>query len=114
MKDEYLVYIQDIVEAMSRVRSFVTGMDFEGFEQDIKTIYAVTRALEIIGKACKRIPDEIREQHPAIPWRAMAGMRDRLIHAYDDVNLTLVWETAHAHIPRLQSLFEQIIGRNQQ
>lgn len=109
MKDEYLVYIQDIVVAMSRARSFVTDMYSDGFKQDIRTVYAVTRALEIMGEACKRIPEEIREQYTAIPWRAMAGMRDRLIHAYDDVNLTLVWETVNTHIPKLLPLFEQII-----
>ena len=109
MKDEYLVYVQDIVDAMSRARSFVTSMDFQAFEQDIRTVYAVTRALEIIGEACKRVPEEIREQYPAIPWRAMAGMRDRLIHGYNNVNLTLVWETVYTQIPKLQPLFEQIV-----
>ena len=109
MKDEYLVYIQDVVEAMSRVRFFISGMDSQTFEQDIRTVYAVTRALEIIGEACKRVPEEIRDQYPAISWRAMAGMRDRLIHGYNNVNLTLVWETVNTHIPTLLPLFEQII-----
>ena len=109
MKDEYLVYVQDIVDAMSRSRSFVAGMDFQDFEQDIRTVYAVTRALEIIGEACKRVPEEIREEYPTIPWRAMAGMRDRLIHGYNNVNLTLVWETVYTQIPKLQPLFEQIV-----
>ena len=110
MTNECLVYLEDIVVAMRQLQSFVAGMDAAGFARDTRTLYAVTRALEIIGEASKRIPDDVRERYPAIPWRAMAGMRDRLIHAYGEVSSALVWETAANHVPALRPLVEQAIA----
>lgn len=59
-----------------------------------KTLYAVIRALEVVGEAAKRVPQEIRDRAPRVPWTAMAGMRDRLIHGYREVDTNLVWRTA--------------------
>lgn len=73
---------------------FIDGMTFETFVRDDKTVFAVVRALEIVGEATKRIPASIRDQAPSIPWRAMAGMRDKLSHDYIGVNVAVVWKTA--------------------
>jgi len=112
MKDVFLPYIRDIVDAMTKSQSFIDGMDYSAFEQDDKTVYAVIRALEVIGEASKGIPEAIRQQYPELSWRAMAGMRDKLIHAYDHVNLELVWETVSQQIPLILPLVEKILQDN--
>lgn len=73
MKEEFLDYVEDIIDAMDDAMSFVEGMKYEDLVKDRKTIYAVVRALEIIGEAVKRIPDLVRNRYPQIPWKDMAG-----------------------------------------
>ena len=98
----YQEYFNDIRDAIVKAQSFVAEMTFEEFSQDDKTAYAVVRALEIIGEATKKIPEDVREQYPHIPWREMAGMRDKLIHDYFGVNLHVVWKTVQEDLPGLQ------------
>ena len=76
------LYLKDILEAMESIEAFVEGMDLEGFQADDKTASAVIRKLEIIGEAAKQIPDGIRQSHPQVPWKDMAGMRDRGIGSF--------------------------------
>ena len=98
--------IIDIVEAAKLVQSFMRGVDRAEFENDILRQSAVARQLEIIGEAGKRISDEFRHEHREIPWRDMAGMRDVLIHAYDHIDLDLLWTAATESIPALIELVE--------
>jgi uncharacterized protein with HEPN domain len=110
MKEEFLDYIEDIVEAMNAAMSFTEDMDYDSFAKDRKTIYAVTRAIEIIGEAVKKVPETLRKQYPQIPWKEMAGMRDKLIHEYFGVDLKRVWRTVKKDIPNLKPFFEKILG----
>lgn len=80
------LYLNDILAALDSIEQFVAGMDLEAFRADDKTTSAVMRKLEIIGEATKQIPDEIRRNHPDIPWKEMGGMRDKLIHFYFGVD----------------------------
>ena len=80
---------------------FVKGMSYDEFVQDDKTVFAVVRAIEIIGEAVKNIPEEVRGSYPEIPWKDMAGMRDKLIHSYFGIRLERVWETANEENPPL-------------
>ena len=109
MKKEFLDYIEDIIQAMDDALKFVKGMKYDDFAKDRKSIYAVIRAIEIIGEAAKKIPDEIKRDYPQIPWKEMAGMRDKLIHEYSGVDLKRVWDTIKKDIPNLKSLFEKIL-----
>ena len=97
-------YIQDILEALGEVEEFTAGMQFEDFVEDKKTINAVVRSLEVIGEATKRIPDSLREKHSKIPWKRMAGMRDKLIHEYFGIDLEIVWEVVNTELPPIKPL----------
>ena len=84
-------------------------MSYEEFTRDDKTVYAVVRAIEIIGEAAKNIPGNVRKNYPEIPWKDMAGMRNKVIHEYFGVKLNIVWRTVKEEIPPLKPLFEKIL-----
>ena len=111
MKDniEFLDYLEDIINAMGNIEKFTREMDFDDFKEDDKTIFAVIRALEIIGEAAKRIPQSVRDKYPKIPWREMAGMRDKMIHEYSGVDLKIVWDTVEQDNPVLKPQLEKIL-----
>ena len=73
---------------------------------------AFVRSLEIIGEAAKKVPDEVRRRHPAVDWRAMAGLRDRLIHGYFGVDHDLVWDVIETKVPALRREIERILAQN--
>lgn len=76
---------------MEAAEEFVDNWTFEQFAADRKTQFAVIRALELIGEAAENVPSEVREKYPAVPWKNLEGMRDKLIHTYFGVNLKVVW-----------------------
>lgn len=100
--DDVFRYIEDIMDEMQVAQGLVEELSFDEFEDDQRTQRAVVRCLEVIGEAAKQIPDDVRARHDSVPWREMAGMRDRLIHAYRDVDLELVWQAAREEIPKVQ------------
>ena len=78
----YADYLRDILDAIVKAQTFVDGLEFNQFESNHEKAFAVIRALEIIGEATKKIPEAERAKYPSIPWKAIAGMRDKLIHGY--------------------------------
>ncbi|MBA7657927.1 MAG: DUF86 domain-containing protein [Calditrichaeota bacterium] len=101
--------LKDILDAVRLVQSFVQDIGQDTFNGDDMRQSAVIRQLEIIGEATKRLSPELRAGHPAILWEDMAGMRDILIHAYDHLNLNLIWNTATVHVPDLIRQIEPLM-----
>jgi uncharacterized protein with HEPN domain len=104
------VYLPDILEAIAAAQQFTAGMDFETFEADQKTVFAVTRAIEIVGEATKNIPPTLRDQYRHIPWKSIAGMRDKVIHQFFGVNLQVLWDTVPQDLPTLQPNIAQMLN----
>jgi len=102
------LYIKDILEYMGRAEDHVKGFNFEEFLKDNKTCDAVIRCIEVIGEATKNIPDEIRNRYPSIPWRDMAGMRDKIIHGYFIIDFETVWLVVKEEIPKLKPLIMKV------
>ena len=109
MSEKFLIYLKDINNAIDSIKKFIQGMNFEQFKNDDKTSSAVIRKFEIIGEATKNLPDLIKEKYPQIPWKDIAGMRDKLIHAYSEVDLNLVWKTILKRLPELTSFIDDIL-----
>lgn len=107
-KRDYRDYLQDILDSINDIESFIQNMAFDSFKEDRKTIYAVIRCLEVIGEATKKIPKSIKDKYPSIPWREMAGMRDKMIHEYFGVDVGVLWETVKGDIPSLKPLVQDI------
>lgn len=94
-------YLVDIAESMRLAVSHMGNATFEAFKSDVLKVDGVVRRLEIVGEATKRLSRALRDQHPEIPWQKMIGMRDVLIHAYNNVEVDVVYETVTEVIPSL-------------
>lgn len=101
-------YLVDIVSSAKLILSYVEGVRREQFFQDTRLQDSVIRRIEIIGEAVRRLSPEFRERHPEIPWMAMTGMRNRMIHGYDDIDMNIVWNTTQDSIPSLLPIIERL------
>ncbi len=109
MKDNR-VYLLHIRDAIQRVLSYISGGK-KAFLSDPKTQDAVVRNLEVIGEAVKNLSDGFKAGHKNIPWRRIAGMRDKMIHEYFGVDLELVWDVAARELPNLKREIEGLLER---
>ncbi|HOW52375.1 MAG TPA: DUF86 domain-containing protein [bacterium] len=102
-KREARDYLNDIVSSVDAIKSFTKGMRFRKFATDVKTIFAVVRALEIIGEAVRNLPADVKKKHPDMAWAEMIGMRNKLAHEYFGVDTSIVWQTIKTDLPPLRA-----------
>lgn len=107
-KRDYRDYLRDIADAVSDIGAFTKGLSCAAFLNDKKTINAVIRSVEIIGEAAKKLPPSLKNKHTSVPWKKMAGMRDKLIHEYFGTDLGILWQTVKKDIPALKSAMKRV------
>jgi uncharacterized protein with HEPN domain len=103
--------LRDILHHIELATQFVEGLDRESFKAEVRAVYAVTRCLEIISEASRRLPAQLKARHPAVPWKQMAGAGNVYRHDYEDVAAQLVWDTVQQALPRLKDVVEVEIQR---
>ncbi|MBA3052975.1 MAG: DUF86 domain-containing protein [Candidatus Omnitrophica bacterium] len=107
MKDDRF-FIRSILEDLARIRKFIDGLNYAGFKKDNKTQYAVFKAFENIGEAVKNISADLRQRHKKVPWKEIAGLRDKLIHGYFGIEEKIIWTAAKKEAVVLKTLFLEI------
>jgi Uncharacterized conserved protein len=113
MKKRDTIYLRHILDAISRIEEYTEGIEYENFMEDHLTQDGIIRQIEILGEATKRLSDEIREKYPDIPWKDIAGMRDKLIHDYLGVDMDAVWGTVEGDIPLLKNKLKDLIEKGE-
>ena len=106
-------YLKHILQECEFLMEKSNGMSFGDFIKDPVLVRAFIRSLEIIGEAVKNLPEEFKEKYPEVPWKEIAGMRDKLIHEYFGVNYEIIWKTIHKDVPELKIKIEEIM-RNEE
>ena len=103
-------YLLDMLNAAKLAQDFVADIDWKTFELDLMRQSAVTRQIEIVGEAARRISTETQMTIPNIPWSKVIGMRNHLIHEYDDLDLEIIWDTIQIVLPKLNGVLEGVIA----
>ncbi len=109
MKKDIRIYLDDVIESCTLIAKYIEGKNKQDFDKNEELQDAVIRRLEIIGEAIKRIPKDFRDKHPEIVWKKATGMRDVLIHAYDEVETNQVWLTITEALPSFKQQIEQLL-----
>ena len=108
---DFQTYVEDIVDAINSIEEYTKGLTYDAFAKDKKTVDAVIRNFEIIGEATKYIPEKTRKEYPKVPWKDMAGMRDKLIHGDFGVKLDVIWKTIKERLPLVKPLLEEALTK---
>ena len=112
MPKDDAIRLRHMLDAAHEARSFARGRSRADLDSDRMLTLALLKCIEIIGEAAAQIGDEMREQHPGIPWKNIIGMRNRLIHAYHDIDLDRVWDTVVDDLPPLISQLEAALSES--
>jgi len=111
MRRDFRVYLDDILEAIHQIRTYLADQDEEAFTEDRKTQDAVIRNLEIIGEAAGNLPERIQKGEPEIDWRKITGLRNILIHEYFGINLPIVWDVVQNKLGPLETVCRRLLER---
>jgi len=109
MKKDPRIFLHHILESMEETENHIRGISEEEFSRDVKTQDAVVRRIEIIGEATKNLPADFQREHPGVEWREIAGMRDKLIHHYFGIDMSIVWEVSKKDLPKLKKQISKIL-----
>ncbi len=109
MKKDPCIFLAHILESMRLIESYAEGKTWDDFQGSVSLQDMIIRRIEIMGEAVKNLPDDVRAQHPEIPWRKMAGMRDILLHQYFGVDLEAVWDAVQVDLPELRPKIRRIL-----
>jgi uncharacterized protein with HEPN domain len=110
MRNDDLIRVRHMVEAAGQAVSFAKGRTRSDLDHDTMLTLALIRAVEVVGEAASRVSEDSRKECPDVPWQKIVGMRNRLIHAYVDVNLDILWKTIADALPTLIRDLEKILG----
>lgn len=102
--------IEDILDAIAEIQSFVAGTTLEQFKADAKTLKAVAADLMIIGEAANHIPDHVQHENGGVPWFVMRAMRNRVVHVYFDIDPVILWDTVQNDLPTLIGPLKRLLG----
>lgn len=108
MNKDDSIYIEHILNCIRKINQFSENVDFDDFKTNELLQDAIIRNIEIIGEASKKISNNLKQTYFEIPWKAIAGMRDKLVHDYMGVDIEVVWKTIKQDIPYLQNLIAKI------
>lgn len=109
MKRDFTIYLKDILDSINFIEEFINAMSFDEFKKDEKTSSATVRKLEIIGEAAKHIPKEVIDANKEIPWKEMAGMRDKITHDYFGIDYNIIWNVIKNRLPDLKTKIRRVI-----
>jgi len=107
-KRDWTLFLDDILESIGLIESYVEGMDAESFAKDRKTIDAVVRNLEIIGEAAKSIPLDVKAKHQSVDWKGITGLRNRIVHEYFGISLPIIWKIVTDDLPTLKKEISRV------
>ena len=107
-KRNYQLYIDDILESIEKIETYTSGMNYEKFSKDDKTIDAVVRNFEILGEASRQLPDVIKSKYPGVDWKGMIDFRNVIIHEYFGVSVKIMWDIIINELPSLEKELKSI------
>ncbi|MDY6804213.1 MAG: DUF86 domain-containing protein [Cyanobacteriota bacterium] len=99
----------DVLDAIAAIERFTAGVEYESFVGNEEKIFAVEKAFEIIGEAVKNVPQSIRSNYPEIPWKNIAGMRDKLAHQYWNVDVNILWKAIAEDLPQIKATVVRVL-----
>ncbi|MFH1955931.1 MAG: DUF86 domain-containing protein [Patescibacteria group bacterium] len=105
------LYIEDVKDSIQKIEDYTKGLNFGTFAKDAKTIDAVVRNLSIIGEAVKNFPNELKVEYPQIPWKEIAGIRNKAIHGYFGIDEDILWKTIKEDLPPFKKQISEMLKK---
>ena len=107
----YRLFLEDMLLSMNRVAEYINGLSFMEFKHDYKTVDAVIRNFEVIGEVSKKMPKEIKDKYPLVPWDEMYLMRNKISHEYFGIDYEILWDVASNYLPENKEQIKEILEK---